>query len=432
MISSGQARVDYAAKLMFSVQFELELLFGVLAALRAVYGDNVTKWRAGPEVNGFFLFTNAYALLCDIWINDSTKRRDKNGSFKIEKYIERLSNIFTNNQPIGQLDAMFRERHHDLLHSNQIHIQRFLYYKMYDKYRDLIDDYIRRPIHSGGGNLPSFSDLLRSDGTHSSQANAGDASDDDTGDVSFKSGVDVYIDKIMHSDRKIHEELKRHDTEVWRDLKSDNPMGGAIMKLFSDETFNMHRSKNLFLEPSIGQLITTGQIYRVENERIRGELFQLCERRGVFTDHVNIILPLFIEEGLGHWVLFVLNTTDGEMTLMDPTNYEWGDAIPLKIKLLKMFFDTTRGKLLGGGTLPNTQTKLRNIQVQHTFKHGPVEEKDSGVEEKNSGVCLIHWLFTLMTEGSVDYGGLDTSGKSINNLRLFYADLLYSRLKRRD
>ena len=97
-----------------------------------------------------------------------------------------------------------------------------------------------------------------------------------------------------------------------------------------------------------------------------------------------------------------------------------------------MFFDTTRGKLLGGGTLPNTQTKLRNIQVQHTFKHGPVEEKDSGVEEKNSGVCIIHWLFTLMTEGSVDYGGLDTSGKSINNLRLFYADLLYSRLKLRD
>ena len=83
MISSGQARVDYAAKLMFSVQFELELLFGVLAALRAVYGDTVTKWRAGPEVNGFFLFTNAYALLCDIWTNDSTNKRDKNGSFKI-------------------------------------------------------------------------------------------------------------------------------------------------------------------------------------------------------------------------------------------------------------------------------------------------------------------------------------------------------------
>ena len=425
MISSGQARVDYAAKLMFSVQFELELLFGVLAALRAVYGDEVAKWRAGPEVNGFFLFTNAYALLCDIWTNESVATKNSNGTFKIKKYIERLSNIVTNNQPVGQIDAMFRQRHLDLYKSNQIHIQRFLYYKMYDKYRDLIDDYIRRPIHSSGGNLPFFSDVL-------SQANVGDASDDDTGDVSFKSGVDVYIDKIMHSGRKIEEELARHDAEVWIDFKSDNPMGGAIMKLFSDETFNMHHSKNLFLEPSIGQLITTGQIYRVENERIRGELFQLCERRGVFTDHVNIILPFFLDEGLGHWVLFVLNTTDGQKTLMDPTNYQWGDAIPLKIKLLNGFFDTMKGKLLGGGTLPNTQTKLRNIQVQHTFKRGPIEEKDSGVDEKDSGVCVIHWLFTLMTEGSVDYGSLDTSGKSINNLRLFYADLLYSRLKLRD
>jgi hypothetical protein len=375
------------------------------------------------------LFTNAYALLCDIWANDSVTTKNSNGTFKIEKYIERLSNIVTNNQPIGNIDAMFKQRHHDFFQTNQLHIPRFLYYKIYDKHRDLIDNYITRDkaaIHNGGP------DSLRPDRTHLSQANAGDASGDDTGDVSFKSDVDKYIEEIQDSGRIIEEELTRHDTGVWRDLKSDNPMGHAIMKLFSDEAFNEHRSKNLFLEPSIGQLITTGQIYKVENERIRGELFQLCERRGVFTHHVNIILPLFIEEGLGHWVLFVLNTTDGKMRLMDPTNYKWGNATPLKIKLLKMFFDTMQGKLLGGVTLPNAQTKLQNIQVEHTFRGGSHTIDVRAVEEKDSGVCVIHWLITLMVEGAVNYGGLDTSGNFINYLRLFYAKLLYSRLKRRD
>ena len=68
---------EVRARRKFAVEFELEILFGVLASLRAVYGDLPADWRDEPIVRGFFMFTNAYALLSDILTKGFSTRTKK-------------------------------------------------------------------------------------------------------------------------------------------------------------------------------------------------------------------------------------------------------------------------------------------------------------------------------------------------------------------
>jgi hypothetical protein len=113
-----------------------------------------------------------------------------------------------------------------------------------------------------------------------------------------------------------------------------------------------------------------------------------------------------------------MNTVGDEAELIDPTNYKWDALAFMKFNLLRMYLVERKHEILeNDGIKRNGRKILGRIEVKRPFDGNAVDDNDSGV-------CVIHWLYTLMNEGEVNY-----EVPNINHLRGYYSKVLHSRLE---